>query len=72
MRPCESVANRPLPCASYQSFKIFEVSASEFSTVSMRRRFRTCAHEFLTTVTEGVVNGVHKSDSVVFQCNTVT
>ena len=26
----------------------------------MRRRFRACAYEFLTMVTEGVVQGVHK------------
>ena len=26
MRPSESVVNRPLPCKSYQSFEIFEVS----------------------------------------------
>ena len=26
----------------------------------MCRQFCTCTHEFLTTVTEGVVNGVHK------------
>ena len=32
MQPCESVANCPLPC-----FKIFDVSASDFGTVSMHR-----------------------------------
>ena len=33
---------------------------SDFSTVSMCRRFCTCRYEFLTMVTEGVVHGVHK------------
>ena len=37
MRSCESVANRPLPCVSYQSFEIFEVSASDFGTVRLCR-----------------------------------
>ena len=60
VRPCESVVNGPLPCESYGSFKLFTISASDFDTVSVRRRFRTCAYEFLTTVTEGVVHGVHK------------
>ena len=59
-RPCESVANRPLPCESYGSFKLFKISASEFSTVGMCMRFHACAYEFSTTVTEGVVHSVHK------------
>ena len=58
MQPFESVANCLLPCMSYQSFEIFEVSTSDFSTMSMHRRFR--AYEFLTTVTEGVVHDAHK------------
>ena len=48
------------PCTSYWSFKLFEISASEFGTINIRRRFRTCSDEFLTTVTEGVVHGVNK------------
>ena len=56
----ESVVNHPLPCESYQSFKIFEFSTSDFGTVSMRRQLCTSACEFLSTVTEGVVHGVHK------------
>ena len=52
--------NHPLPCTSYQSFNIFEVSASDFGTMSMRRRFRACTYEFLSTVAEGMVNGVYK------------
>ena len=39
---------------------MFEISNSEFGTVGMRRRFRTCTYEFLAMVTEGVVHGVHK------------
>ena len=39
---------------------MFEISASEFGTVDMRRQFPTCAYEFLTTVTEDVVYDVHK------------
>ena len=50
--------NRPLPCVSYQSFKIFEFSASEFGAASMRR-LHACAYEFLSTVREGAVLGVH-------------
>ena len=60
VRPCESEAKCPLPCESYGSFKLFKISASDFDTVSLCRRFRACAYEFLTTVTEGVVYGVHK------------
>ena len=56
----ESVANRPLPCASYTSFENIQISTSDFGTVSMRRRFCAWSYEFLTTVTEGVVHGVHK------------
>ena len=38
---------------------MFEISASEFGTVGMRRRFRAC--EFLTMVTKGCgPRGVHK------------
>ena len=51
------MANHPIPCEFYKSFKL---SASDFGTVSKRRQFRTCAYKFLTTVTEGVVHGVHK------------
>ena len=38
---------------------MFKISASDFSTVGMRRRFRPCAYEFLTMVTKGVVHSVH-------------
>ena len=51
MRPEESEAIPPLPCACYQSFKIFE---------RMRIRFCVCAYEYFSMVTEGVVHGVHK------------
>ena len=54
------MANRPLPCVSYGSFKMFKISASDFETVGMCRRKRACSHNFLTTVTEGVVHGVSK------------
>ena len=47
--------NCPLP---YQSHGCFQISASDFSTVS--RGFHTCAYEFLTMETEGVVHGIHK------------
>ena len=39
---------------------MFKITASEFSTVGMRRRFRACAYEFLTMFPEDVVQGVHK------------
>ena len=51
MRPCESVANHPLPCES-RGFQKFQISASDFGTVAMCRR--------LTMVTGGVVHGVHE------------
>ena len=60
MRPFGSVANRPLPCESYGSFRLFKISSSDFCTVGMRRRFCACVYEFLTTVNEGVVHGLHK------------
>ena len=34
IQPCESVANRPLPCESHGSFKLFKISASDFGTVT--------------------------------------
>ena len=60
MRPYESVANRPLTCKSIQRLKIFDCSASDFITVSVLRRFRACMYKFLTMVTGGVLQGVHK------------
>ena len=60
MRLCESVANCPLPCESHSCFQKCQISASDFDTVSMRRRFCACVDEFLTTVTIGVVHGVCK------------
>ena len=54
------MANRQIPCESYRSIKIFEFSASDFGSVCMRRRFCACAYDFLSRVTEGVVNGVNK------------
>ena len=56
----KSVTNRPLPCKSCGSFKLFKISTFDFSTVSIHRRFCVCAYKFLTTVTEGVVHGVYK------------
>ena len=47
MRPCHSVANRPLPCVPYLSFKMFKISAYGFGTVSMHRGFRASGYEFL-------------------------
>ena len=52
--------NHPNPCASHGSFENFKISASDFSTAGMRKQFCTCACEFLTTVTEGVVHSVCK------------
>ena len=52
------VANRPLPCDFYISFKLFKISGSGFSTVSMHRRFRT--YEIPTTVTKGVIHCIHR------------
>ena len=68
-QPCESVVNRPLPCVSYQSFKIYEISAYDFGTMSMRRRFHACVYEFLSMVIESVVHYAHK---VVIRCNMAT
>ena len=59
-RPSKSVSNCPLPCESYGSFKLFKISASDFSTMSIRRQFRLCTYEFLATVTESVVHSVYK------------
>ena len=58
---------------STEVLNCFKISASEFSTVSMHRRFGTCTYEFLTTVTEGVGHGVYKvvsrsSFGVIQQC----
>ena len=39
---------------------MFEVSTSEFGTVSMCRRMQACTDEFSAAVTEGVVHGVYK------------
>ena len=39
---------------------MFKISASEFCTVGMCRQIRACTDESLATVTEGVVNSVHK------------
>ena len=58
MRPCESVANHPLPCESHGCFQKFQISVSDFGTVGMCRR--ECTYESLTMVTEGVVHSVHK------------
>ena len=60
MRPCESEANGPLPCMYCRSFRLFKISSSDFSTVDMCRQFCTWAYEFLTTITTGVIHGVHK------------
>ena len=54
-----TVAKRPSPCMSYQSFKMFKISSSEVGTVGMRRQTRASTNEFLVTVTEGVVGGVY-------------
>ena len=50
----------PLPCESYRIFRLLKISASDFGTVGMRGQFRAYMNEFLATVTEGVVHGVHK------------
>ena len=54
--------NRPLSCKSYGSFKLFKISASDFSTMRMHTQFHACMYEFLTyiMVTEGVVHSVYK------------
>ena len=58
--PWESLANRPLPCESNGSFRFFKISTSDFGTLGMRRQFHAWTYEFLSTVTEDVVHGVHK------------
>ena len=60
MRPCEIVAKCPLPFAYYKSFKLFQISTSQFCTVGIHRRLWACTDEFLSRVTEGIVHGVHK------------
>ena len=64
VKPClldhKSVANCPLPCTSYGSFKLFKISTSDFRTVGMHRQKRACTDEFLAMVTEGVVHSVYK------------
>ena len=60
LQTCESVANHPLPWASYGNFKMFKISTSEFGTMRMCRQFCACAYTFLSTVTKGVVHGIHK------------
>ena len=44
MSVCESVANCPNPCVSLGSFKMYEISASDFGTM----------------VTKGVVHGAYR------------
>ena len=50
----------PLPCASYGSFKMFKISASDFRTVGMHRRKQACTDKFLATLTEHLVHGIYK------------
>ena len=38
---------------------MFEISASESGTVSMHKRMRVCANEFLARVSEGVIHRVY-------------
>ena len=38
MQPCDTVGKHSLPCASYGSFKMIKMSASEFGTLTIRRR----------------------------------
>ena len=54
MRPCDTVGKCPLPCASYESVKMFKISTSEFGTMGMW----VCPDEFLAMATEGVAHGV--------------
>ena len=60
MALCDTVAQHPLPCKSQGHFQMFKISVSEFGTPGRHRRFRICACEFVTTVSKGVVHGVHK------------
>ena len=48
---------------------MFEISASDFVTMSMHRRFPACAYEFFTMVTEGVVHGVYEVVIDRIRCN---
>ena len=57
MRPCITVAKCPSPCIFCGIFEKLKISASEFHTMGMVRQMQD---EFLSTVTEGVVCGVHK------------
>ena len=50
---------------SYESFKTFKISASDFHNNSKHKRIRACADEFLATVTEGMVQGVYVAVVVV-------
>ena len=68
-----AVAKCLLPCGSYVSFKMFNISASEFGTVSICRWLRECADEFLATVNESVVHSEYKGYGwTIFWCNLVT
>ena len=67
MPSCDTVAKCPLPCTLYGSCKMFKIFASDFGTVGMSRRPRACAHEFLTIVTEGVVQGVYNTVTLLMQ-----
>ena len=60
IRPCDTVTKVLLPRVTYGSFKRFKISSSGLLTMSMRRRMRACADEFLAMVTEGLVHGVRK------------
>ena len=60
MPTCDKLEKHPLPCVSYGSFKMIKISTSEFCTVGMRRRVRTCTDDFLAMVTEDVVHCVYK------------
>ena len=39
---------------------MFQISSSEFGTMSMHRQGPLCIDEFLAAVTEGVVHSVYK------------
>ena len=50
---------------AHSCFQKFYISASDFISVSMRRRFCAYANEFFTAVNKGVVHGVYQ---VVMGC----
>ena len=71
MRPCDTMAKRPLPSASYRRFKLFKIFASDFGNVVMQKP--ACTDTFPAMVNEGEVHSVYKVVTrSSFQCKMAT